>query len=122
MLDYKKYEMEFPKKEEFTRIYGYAYGKLIWEKDAKDVTEEDRSKVNTTEKAFFKSSYNKKVKEHRKKEQDLRREFEKDLYEEYGVVTNPRKEKAFEYAWNEGHGYGFREVEGVFSDLVDIIE
>jgi len=47
--------------------------------------------------------------------------FEEDLYREFDVQDNPRRENAFSYAWQEGHAYGYREVYVVFSDVVGLI-
>jgi hypothetical protein len=48
--------------------------------------------------------------------------FKKALAEEYGIISNPKFEKAFDIAWQQGHSSGYSEVENYFSDLVDLIK
>jgi hypothetical protein len=49
------------------------------------------------------------------------KKFKNDLFEEYGVSNNPKREKAYAYAWNEGHAYGMYEVAVIFGRIVHLI-
>ena len=51
----------------------------------------------------------------------LHLEFQNDLFEEFGVVDNPKRFKCFELAWDKGHSAGCSEVYSVFQDLVELI-
>lgn len=48
--------------------------------------------------------------------------FKKALAEEYGVVGNPKFDKAYSVAYSLGHSSGFSEIEGYFSDIVELIK
>ena len=49
-------------------------------------------------------------------------EFKQALFKHYGVENNPKREKAYELAWEEGHSNGYSEVEIYFSDFVHLIK
>ena len=49
-------------------------------------------------------------------------EFKLALFQEYGVETNPKREKAFSMAWENGHAEGYSSVECYFSELVELIK
>lgn len=51
----------------------------------------------------------------------LYEEFQRDLFEDYGVCDNPKRFKCFELAWESGHSSGYNEVYDVFGDLVELI-
>ncbi len=55
------------------------------------------------------------------KSRDLLDEFKKDLFEEYGVTNNPKKDLLWSKAWDHGHSSGLGNVEYHFRDLVDLI-
>lgn len=48
--------------------------------------------------------------------------FELALYDEYGVSNNPKREKAFRIAWQEGHSSGYSEVETYFEEMAELIK
>lgn len=48
--------------------------------------------------------------------------FKNDLFQEFGVQNNPKREKAWLIAWDKGHAMGFSEVYSEFSDLVELIQ
>lgn len=48
--------------------------------------------------------------------------FRKALAVEYGVVGNPKFDKAYSIASSMGHSSGFSEIEIVFSELVELIK
>jgi len=45
-----------------------------------------------------------------------------DLFENFNVMNNPKKDKAFALAWERGHSNGLEEVYNEFYDLVELIE
>jgi hypothetical protein len=51
----------------------------------------------------------------------LHQEFKNDLFEEFGVTDNPKKELLFDKAWDDGHYAGYSEVYNCFEGLVDLI-
>ncbi len=52
----------------------------------------------------------------------INEEFKLALFKEYGVETNPKREQAFDKAWEEGHSTGYDDVEIYFSDFVELIK
>ncbi len=48
--------------------------------------------------------------------------FKTDLYEEYGVSDNPKRNVLFSKAWSMGHSSGLNEVLNYFDDLVELIQ
>jgi hypothetical protein len=57
-----------------------------------------------------------------KKSEELREQFKKDLFEYYGISDNPKREKAYDYAWEHGHSGGIYEVTNIMADLIDLIK
>lgn len=48
--------------------------------------------------------------------------FRKALAVEYGVVANPKFDKAYSIACSMGHSSGYSEIEIYFSELVELIK
>lgn len=48
--------------------------------------------------------------------------FKTDLFKEFGVTDNPKREKAFSIAWERGHASGYYEVELCFMNIVELIK
>lgn len=48
--------------------------------------------------------------------------FKRDLFEDFEVSNNSRKDRAFELAWDRGHSCGYTEVYNCFADLVGLIK
>jgi hypothetical protein len=53
---------------------------------------------------------------------EVHRKFKEDLFKEFGVEDNPKRELLFDKAYERGHSAGMEEVYGVFSDLVELIQ
>lgn len=49
-------------------------------------------------------------------------DFKKHLLKSFGVEHNPKAERCFLLAWEYGHSAGYSEVEGYFTDLVELIK
>jgi hypothetical protein len=60
-------------------------------------------------------------KEWENKVSKLEEKWKKWLFKDEGVEKNPKREKCFQIAWEEGHSYGYEEVESCFRDLVELI-
>jgi hypothetical protein len=55
------------------------------------------------------------------------RQIEKEMFFENKLkgttnLTEAQEKKIFEYAWDEGHSSGEYEVEGIFDNLVELVE
>jgi hypothetical protein len=48
--------------------------------------------------------------------------FEKDMFHRHEVTNNLKKDKCYQIAWELGHSYGYQEVAGYFSQLVELIK
>ena len=61
--------------------------------------------------------------EYRRDTRYLEREvFRDDLFIAFGVVGNPKAQRAFDIAWDNSHDTGLYEVMMTFSELVDLIK
>jgi hypothetical protein len=59
---------------------------------------------------------------YREEERRLNGDFKRDLLHEHGVEGNPRADRAYDLAWEQGHSGGHSEVAGHFADLVGLIK
>lgn len=59
---------------------------------------------------------------HGEEQYKIDKEFKLALFKEYGVETNPKREKAFSMAWEAGHAEGYGSVECHFSEFVELIK
>lgn len=57
-----------------------------------------------------------------KAQTDIVAEFKTALFKLYGVSDNPKAQKVWEYAWQEGHSEGFSLIAIIFDDLVELIK
>lgn len=57
-----------------------------------------------------------------KHQTELHEQFKKELFDELGIADNPKREKLFSKAWEQGHGCGYAEVYNYACDLVDLIQ
>lgn len=48
--------------------------------------------------------------------------FRADLEEAFGVATNPKRQRLFEIAWEQGRASGYYEVFQHYADLVTLIK
>lgn len=49
-------------------------------------------------------------------------EFKQDVFKEFGVQDNPKRQKCFELAWSHGHSSGYQEVIMYFEEFVELIK
>lgn len=66
--------------------------------------------------------HNKLIEAYNEEDTRLHYLFMKDLFEEFGVTDNPKKDKCFNLAWRYGHSVGFSEVYNYFSDFIELIK
>ncbi len=52
----------------------------------------------------------------------LTEEFKRDMFAHYEVTGHPKVEIAYRIAWGHGHSSGYSEVDGYFSDLVELLQ
>ena len=68
-----------------------------------------------------KKIYNQKRDEYNEETHRLHELFKQDLFDEFDVTNNPKREKCFELAWSNGHACGLSEVYNYFSTFVELI-
>ena len=125
---YSKPQTLYPNKKDYITSYVYDKGVVLWSGPTWPTWEKDKAELKEAypnaliQEVLDEDAY----KEHRKQyDADMHKlhdEFRKDLFEEFGVMENPKRNKAFYYAWDNGHSAGYSEVYGVFSDIVELIE
>ena len=107
----------------FTTYFVYSKGKVIFEGNYEqykgNVPFPERA---LTEKIVDEEKLAKHQQDYRKEEHRLYNEFKSDLFEEFGVENNPKREKAFSLAWEYGRSSGYEEVYGYFDELVELIK
>lgn len=55
-------------------------------------------------------------------QQEVQERFKADLFREFGVENNPKRELLFNKAWERCHSEGFFGVAGEFEHLVELIQ
>lgn len=115
-MDYNKYEnrLEFPAAVKYYTCS--KCGKLFCKSDS-FCSKCGNNVKNESEKATV--EYKEKRKVYSVEEQRLYLLFKEDAIREAGFENSPFKDKAFSYAWENSHSYGYSEV---FDTLVDLAE
>jgi len=122
---YSKPQTLYPNKKDYITSYVYDKGVVLWsgptwEKNKAELKEEYPNAL--IQEVLDEDAYKEHQKQYGEETHKLQDEFRKDLFEEFGVMENPKRNKAFYYAWDKGHSAGYSEVYGVFSDIVELIE
>ena len=65
--------------------------------------------------------YKNHVGKYRNEEQQKHDEFKEDIFKEFDVLNNPKKDPLFDKVWDIGHSNGYYEVYVTFEDLVELI-
>lgn len=117
-----KEKVPFPSKSDFTVIYGYSAGKVVFEVSPKELTSELQNKAATTETVLDKEAFNAAMSAYRAETSRVYKQFHDDLLEEYDVTEHPKAELCFDKAWERGHSNGFESVFNAFDDLVELIQ
>ena len=113
----------WPNKRDYITLHVYDKGICLYQGRDKTKSELKTQYPDAViQEVFDEESY----KEHRKLFDDesgrLHQEFKEDLFTEFGMSKHPKREKIFNYAWEEGHACGLEDVYGVFSDIVELIK
>ncbi len=122
---YSKPQTIYPNKLNYITYYVYDKGEVLWsgpswEKDKSELKEKYPNAV--IQEVLDEEEYIGHKKQYKEELKQLNEEFEKDLFEEFGVSDNPKKYKALAYAWDKGHSSGYAEVYNEFSDIVELIK
>ena len=122
---YSKQKTDYPNKNNYYTFYVYDKGVVLWsgpnwEKDKAELKEEYPNAL--IQEVLDEDAYKARRQEYDVESAKLHREFQNDLFEDYGVSDNPKRFKCFELAWEHGHSSGLEEVYGYFGDLVVLIQ
>ena len=128
MKDFNYYEttsITYPRSTDYTTYYVYDKGKTIWHgsyneyKNNKDVS---FPKGFTFQKIVDSDALKEHAAKYREEYNRLLREFKEDLFEEFGVSQNPKREQCYSLAYEDAHSYGLESVYDKFSELVELIK
>ncbi len=122
---YSKPQTLYPKKQNYIKYYVYDRGEVLWsafgyEKDKAELKEEYPNAV--IQEVLDEEGYKEHKKQYGEEIHKLHEEFVNDLFENFNVMNNPKKDKAFALAWEKGHANGLEEVYNEFYDLVELIK
>jgi hypothetical protein len=122
---YSKPQTLYPNKQDYIKYYVYDKGEVLWsapgyEKSKAQLEKEYPNAVIQV--VMDNEGYKAHQKQYGEETHKLHEEFVNDLFENFNVTDNPKKDKAFELAWEKGHANGLEEVYNEFYDLVELIE
>jgi len=120
---YNKPKTLYPKKSDYITYYVYDKGECLY-KGSTFYTSKQEVKENypnaVIQEVLDDDAYKAHLKEYKDECSKLRQEFVNDLFEEFGVSDNPKRNKALHYAQEKGDSYS--EIYDVFCDIVELIE
>lgn len=126
---YSKLQTLYPNKKDYITFYVYDKGECICEEKSSSATGSiTKSHLNqkypnaVIQEVFDENAYKVHRKEYENEHNKFYREFQNDLFEEYGVSDNPKRFNCFDLAWEHGHPSGYEEVYNYFSDFVELIK
>ena len=122
---YSKPQTVYPNKKDYITSYVYDKGVVLWsgptwEKDKAELKEEYPNAV--IQEVLDNEGYKAHQIQYGEETHKLHEEFVNDLFENFNVTDNPKRQKAFDLAWEKGHANGLEEVYNEFYDLVDLIK
>jgi len=122
---YNNTELCYPKREDYVTYFVYNKGECLFMGDKEGFhaySKKEGLEDKVTQKLLDKKQYNEDRAAYNAEKQALMEEFQRDLFREYDVQSNPKRYKCYDMAWERGHSAGLYEVVGNFSDLVELIQ
>jgi hypothetical protein len=132
---YSKPQTSYPSNLDYTTVFVYDKGEVIWSGAHSEYTSAtnlahktimDNHPTAVVQKVFDKDSFTKHRDRHNEESNRLHQEFISDLYAEFGVSDNPKKNKAFNLAWGRATANGFQnrysDIYEYFKDLTELIK
>ena len=121
---YSKQKIDYPNKKDYITLYVYDKGEVLWSgfhwiKDKAELKEEYPNAL--IQEVLDEDAYKARRQEYDVESAKLDREFQNDLFEDYGVSDNPKRFKCFELAWEHGHSSSLADIHGYFGDFVELI-
>ena len=120
---YSKPRAECPRKGDFTVIYAYRNGAVVWRGSGDEwATAKSNVTWSVVEEVVDEDAFRRARNEYYSEIARLSMEFKADLFEEHGVTGHPKAEKVYSLAYDYGHAAGYEDVASHFSSLVDLIK
>ena len=121
---YSKPKTIYTHKRDYITYYVYDKGECLWSgfhwiKDKAKLKEEYPNAL--IQEVLNEDAYKAHRKEYDDERNKLHQEFQNDLFEEFSVSDNPKRNRCFELAWEHGHPSGYEEVYNYFGDFVELI-
>lgn len=118
---YTSESQRYVAKNDYVTYYVYSHGECIATVPGVSFKRSDYPHTAVIQKVVDTEALLEARKSAAKKAADIHEEFKNDLFEEFGVANNPKREKAYSFAWEHGHSNGYEEVYHYFSEIVDLI-
>jgi len=119
----------FPVKAAYTKFYVYFKGTVLCAGSESYVCEKlgfsnisGVSKEYTVESDFMETAYKFDLENYRRGEIERETKFIKELYKKHGFVNNELNDMIYSKAYEDGHAYGWSEVESHFSNLAEFVQ
>lgn len=114
-----------PQKYDYTYFYVYHKGKVLFSGKYNEF-EIFKSLSKNTENFIVEQDFNEKeykldMNKYHLSKQKLINEFKQDLFVDFGVENNPKRNMVFDLAWEYGHSSGLEEVYNQFDRFVELI-
>jgi hypothetical protein len=95
----------------------------ILSKKVGDLTDDELASVAKVKKTYdtAKAEYDATIAERRELDGGLTLAFRRDLEAYHGTTDNPKKDRLWSIAWDQGHSSGLGEVASYYDDMVDLI-
>jgi hypothetical protein len=121
---YKNNTLSYPSKDDYTTVYAYHRGSLLWSGRARawPDAKKDLPPNYLVEQVVDEDAFKAARTAYGNETARLHEEFKRDLFELHGVTGHPKAERCYSLAYDKGHAYGFEEVAGYFDDFVDLIK
>lgn len=122
---YSKNQVPYPNKLDYITLFVYDKGACVFSDASSSHTKSSLKEKYPTaviQEVLDNEAYRAQSRLFNEEKSRLYKEFQQDLFEDYGVSDNPKRFKCFALAWELGHSSGYSEVHGVFGDLVELIK
>ena len=122
---YSKPQTVYPNKKDYITYYAYDKGEVL---HCGTCIHQPVSKLKEVypnaviQEVLDEDAYKAQRKRYSDESAKLYKEFQNDLFEDYGVSDNPKRFKCFDLAWEHGHSSGLEEVYNYFGDFVELIQ
>lgn len=116
--------LDWPEKANYTMYFVYRAGEVLFSGNVEEYhAVKDMLGANTViERSVDDEAFKDARRAYAADQSRLTEQFRQDLFVEHNVVTNPKRDKCFSLAWDQGHSAGYGEVASYFDTFVDLIK